>query len=363
MVRYEAFVDRDWQEKGITHVAVTRTHENGWVEVGVFLVDLYCLGVKDAFIAEMPASEWADEAARLLPPGNRVSFHPACARKLVEGAVAYALALGFTPPRDYRKARRVFGSVQAQDCPQTFTYGQNGKPLYVAGPNDDGERIDRVLRVLTAKLGQDGFHYIVPAEPAPIADEEADELRAFFVEKGRETDFHALGGLFAASHVCSTAIPIDRLFPAVWAGDELKYRDEAEAKQVLHLLYSYWDETGRRISEATEMGRPDSAPHFADNPWENDEGLRQRAAAWCGGFLRALREWPEAWNGATDRADLRAHFDAISLVAAYAGDPAPAGVIAPAETEELPRYVGAAVLALYAALRPNTEDNGPAGGG
>ncbi len=180
MVRYEAFVGRGWRDMGITLVMIARTPENGWVEAAVFLVNFWCLGVKDVFSTKLSAPDWADQAAQLMPPESREAFSPACARQLVEGAVAYALALGFPPPRGYKKALRVFGGVKAQTCSQTFTYGKAGKPLYIAGPNEDSESIARVLCVLTEKLGVDGFHYIVPArtgQPDPVG---CGELQTLF---------------------------------------------------------------------------------------------------------------------------------------------------------------------------------------
>ncbi len=164
-MRYEAFAHRDFSGRGVASVVVTRTDDAGQLRAGVFLVDLWCLGVKDAFQAEMPASDWPHQLGRILPADQRIALHPACARKLVEGAVAYAESLGFAPHRDYNAARRVFGSVKAADCPETFTFGRKGKPFYLAGPDDDHERVERVLRTLTAKVGADGFHYAVPADP------------------------------------------------------------------------------------------------------------------------------------------------------------------------------------------------------
>jgi hypothetical protein len=164
-MRYEAFAHRGFQEQGVTDVIVTRTDDAGWLQAGVFLVDLHCLGVKDAFVTEMPAIDWPHELDKMIPAEDRIALHPACARKLIEGAVAYAEGMGFAPHRDFKKARRAFGSVNARDCPETFTYGKDGKPLFIAGPNDDNERVDRIMRTLAAKLGPDGFHYILPVDP------------------------------------------------------------------------------------------------------------------------------------------------------------------------------------------------------
>jgi yecA family protein len=357
MVRYEAFIDRGWQEKGIAQVTVVRVQENGWVEAGVFLVDLWCLGVKDAFNAEMSASEWADESARLMPPENRESFHPARARKLVEGAVAYALSLGFSPPRDYKKARRVFGSVKAQDCPQTFTYGKDGKPLYIAGPDDGDERIDLVLRVLTAKLGEDGFHYLLPANPEEPDDFDNDKwLDLFSGRPDGSASLAAFDGFFAALQVCPAAIGPDEFLPVVLASAPPWFREETDVSEATELLLSQWEIVGERLDDIDENDPPAWAVEFGDDQFE-DGGLRQLAAAWCQGFLSVVQAWPEAWGGAPERAELRPHFDALAMVAAYAGGPARAGVIAPAVEGELPRYVATTVLALRAILRPEPKND------
>ena len=52
--------------------------------------------------------------------------HPACARKLVEGAEAYALDLGFYPHGDYGVAKKIFGDIDKELCPRSFTFGREG---------------------------------------------------------------------------------------------------------------------------------------------------------------------------------------------------------------------------------------------
>ncbi len=46
---YKCFVSKDWQEFGMSNVIVMRRHVNGNVTAGLFLVDLFCLGIKDTF--------------------------------------------------------------------------------------------------------------------------------------------------------------------------------------------------------------------------------------------------------------------------------------------------------------------------
>jgi yecA family protein len=361
MTRYEAYAHHGFQERGMTDVVVTRTDDAGWLQAAVLLVDLYCLGVKDAFVAEMSANDWPETLDRIIPAPDRIALHPACARKLVEGAVAYTEALGFAPHRDYKKARRVFGSVNSRDCPQTFTYGKDGKPFFMAGPNDDEKRVDLVLRVLTAKLGEDGFHYLVPTEPGQPDEFAREELQDFFRRRpDGDAGFAALDGFLAAIHVCPTAIEPSKFLAVILAGPPPWFENEDEAREISRLVIERVNSVGGRLDLLRQEGTSDSAVDLGDDPNE-DAGLRRRIAAWCQGFFRVVHEWPKAWEGALDRAELRPHFAALSLVAANGDGALPAGATAPATAEELPRYVGTAVMALHASLRPLLADDAPDG--
>ena len=166
----EAFVDTNLFELGIGNVLVARFRASGLVEMGVFLVDVFCLGVKDAFYTRADETEYDSEMLDdIMPPENRTPIDPPSARKLVEGAVAYAKDLGFNPHPDYKKASRVFGGINPADSTASFPYGQNGKPFYVQGPHDSFQLCLRILKQLRARFGDGNFHFMVNVN----SDEEA----------------------------------------------------------------------------------------------------------------------------------------------------------------------------------------------
>jgi uncharacterized protein YecA (UPF0149 family) len=347
MPRYEAYILKDWEKQGMTRVIVARTQDGGCLDVGGFLVDSFCLGVKDAYLAEIQAADWPHELDRMMPVEERVAMQPACARKLIEGAVAYAEALGIMPHRDYKKARRAFGSVRASDCPETFTYGESGKPLFMAGPHDDKDRIDRVLRILTAKLGPEGFHYVVPVEDDELEDDDllvGEHLQEYFTAVGRETDRHVLGGMCAAVSVRRAVIDPVELIPILWNGNPPAAGGRDSMQELGDLISDYLSETEDRLEFADE---PEAIPHFADDPWGNDAELRDRARAWCRGFMRAVRTWPEAWNVVFHGADLQQH---LGLIIAVAEESEATTLTEPIPANELPGAIGVALLALNAAM-------------
>jgi hypothetical protein len=153
-----------WTE-GMSNVLISRRLPSGNVAFAVFLVDVYCLGVKDVFfnVASRSQYDWK-LYEKMVTEYEPVELKPEAARKLIEGAVAYARDLGLPPHPDYRKAVAIFGGIDASACTDSFSYGKGGRPCFIAGPYDSPERCDRILSILEARCGPNGFHYIMPVE-------------------------------------------------------------------------------------------------------------------------------------------------------------------------------------------------------
>jgi hypothetical protein len=149
-------------DSGIGWVVLSRSLPNGSVAVVNFLVDSYCLGVKDVFVEIRPHSEYADKYLRKMR--GRMFFHdsaPAEARKLIEEAVAYARGIGLSPHADYAKAMILFGDIKATDSDAHFEFGKDGMPLFVSGPNDSPERCKQIVAILNNTCGAGRFHYLI----------------------------------------------------------------------------------------------------------------------------------------------------------------------------------------------------------
>jgi len=159
---FEAWHGATIFKAGIGQVLICRHDINkAETEAGVFLVDMHCLGVKNGFYTRFPTSSLAEMREKIFRnEDGGVPISPACARKLVEDAVAYAHSLGFAPHADYKHAARVLGGLNARDCDQVFTFGRDGKPLYTQGPHDSDAFAHRVITVLRSRLGEGNYYYI-----------------------------------------------------------------------------------------------------------------------------------------------------------------------------------------------------------
>ena len=147
-----------FREKGQAQVVIAREGP-GEIAVGVFLVDLGCMGVKDCFALDDLSPEAYEELTDGLAEMEPFeTCDAALAVKVVQTGVEYAAGLGFRPCSDYAEAREIFGDVDPGTCREEIPCGHDGKPFYVMGPEDDA---DQILLRLEQRLGPDGFHYLV----------------------------------------------------------------------------------------------------------------------------------------------------------------------------------------------------------
>lgn len=367
MTRYEAQIGKGWKERGMAYVLVTRIRPGGMVDFGVFLVDLWCLGVKDGFSEmDVPEAEARNVVAERLPEDSLEAIHPACAKKLIEGAVAYAEALGFSPHREFRKLRRILSGIDASLCPTEFTFGHDGRPCFVAGPDDTDDRIDRVLGVLEARLGTDGFEF---EDHAGGTDEDVAGLRkdlmAWLAAEPHEVPrFYFFSGLVTALHLCPHPVPPTKTFEILWP-EGRDWKNQAELEAFTGRLMQYWNYIGERVQDnLAESSKPEDGGVNSGivDVWETDLPNQKEGEAydplpylaslmeWTGGFWRATEEWPEAWGNILSRRDLAPHWEIIRCWAGYQDEKNRRVVDAAAE-EPIPRTLGSSLKAILHALR------------
>jgi hypothetical protein len=183
---FEAWRSQEMFEVGIGHVVICRHKGSGDTEAGVFLLDTYCLGVKDAFYASFPTSNLGEFLDRVFRGSGRDSLSPACGRKLVEDAIAYARPLGFAPHADYKRAAHVLGGINTRECDKSFTFGRQGKPMYVVGPNDSPEFQHLVMVTLRSRVGEGNYDFLVPAPMGGLEDEESLEIEDLEDDRPKE---------------------------------------------------------------------------------------------------------------------------------------------------------------------------------
>lgn len=143
-------------DTGMTAIMVVKPVTYDIQLLGAFVVDTYCLGVKDCFLRVGHPEQIEEQREEMVP------MPPEDAKKLILGAVEYAEGLGFPPPKEFRQAMRIFEGVDENASGKSYTFGRDGKPFFIAGPHDSAGKCRLVMSQLAKTCGEGNYHYMLP---------------------------------------------------------------------------------------------------------------------------------------------------------------------------------------------------------
>jgi hypothetical protein len=153
---YECKILSDWEEQGISSVFVSREVDKDCYVVIIYLVDFWCLGIKDVII------KFGISGRELAKLYNRnydfetISYQDA--RSLILGAKDFANAIDIAPHSSWKGVP--FSFIEGQlTYEKKFTFGQQGKPYYVSGPNDyELYNVEEVIKKVIKAKGEYVVH-------------------------------------------------------------------------------------------------------------------------------------------------------------------------------------------------------------
>lgn len=171
-------VPDDLWDTGMGTVAIARKMPDGELAVAGFLLDVFCLGVKDAFWRITPPEGFREVRESIEREQSQREVSPEYFAKLVYQTADYGQSLGFPPPHDFRHAQRLLAGIDPSECKEEFKFGHNGRPLFIAGPYDSPGRIqmisDRVARHgghLAVGISSDDVFVDLPGEGEELDDD------------------------------------------------------------------------------------------------------------------------------------------------------------------------------------------------
>jgi hypothetical protein len=175
---YECKVNNNWAEAGLANLSIARKHTNGNLTMGFYMVDLKCLGVKDAhYHFNISEHQYREIIERFESHMQVETISYELAHNIVYAALEYAEDLGFAPHRDFTSVARYILEEDTDDIELIdIDCGAEGKPLYVRDEEDTDKQAKAIIAQLekTAGPGNYDFIDIVQDEEANFIDD--DEL-------------------------------------------------------------------------------------------------------------------------------------------------------------------------------------------
>jgi hypothetical protein len=132
----QAYVSAELWDEGIGYAVLARQDPEEQIVYASFLVDVLCLGVKDAFWRPDTMEGFRELIQEMDKMQAMRPINPACLAKIVLGAVDFARSFGFSPHPDFRHASLLLAGLDPATCPERYTFGEDGRPYYLQGPNE-----------------------------------------------------------------------------------------------------------------------------------------------------------------------------------------------------------------------------------
>jgi hypothetical protein len=161
----ECWISADWQNDtpGLVQIVVARQQPDGNICFGVYLVDKLCLGLKNTFArANFTAARYQHEVQNIFQDKMPQPCRPELAYQMIYESIDYAAEFGFVPHKDFELTQYMLAPRGEFNASYKLKFGQDGKPLFIAGPHDNAAAI---LKQLEKTAGPGNYNYIVMAPP------------------------------------------------------------------------------------------------------------------------------------------------------------------------------------------------------
>lgn len=164
--------DKNWKEGGLVTILVVRRHPKETYTYGCYLVDMFCLGVKESFY-EFSLSDIDLESLlrsyREKCDLEQVSYEEV--HNMIYGAVAFAEEAGISPDKSFALTRYLL-EEDTDDIPLIdYEYGRDGMHFLMA---ENRLELSKYQPLLEKNLGTGHYKYVVEEDDEPDEDEEND---------------------------------------------------------------------------------------------------------------------------------------------------------------------------------------------
>ena len=151
------YISKDIEEVGEGTVMVVRRHPNDKFTLATYLLDIFCLGVKDTFyrlrLDEFEYEEFFDKYTSM--EVKEITYNEA--HNWIYGAIAFAEEAGIAPHKDFNVTQYML-EEDTEDIPLIeYNYGKDGKHFLVAMSQLE---LSRYIPILKKNLGDD-FDYVL----------------------------------------------------------------------------------------------------------------------------------------------------------------------------------------------------------
>ena len=179
---YQCLINEGWDDSGLAYIIISREHINGNLTVCFYLVDLFCLGVKDTFF-RFNISKWEyDEMIEKFTETMSMSVvEYNLVHNIIFAALEFAEEIGFKPHKDFESITQYMLEEDDEKIPliDIACGDENGRPYYIQGEIDSDAKARQILNHLDKEVGPNNYDYLLSDEMDEDCDGEGIDDKDF----------------------------------------------------------------------------------------------------------------------------------------------------------------------------------------
>lgn len=157
----ECWINSEWEKSAMANILVSRRHTNGNLTIGVYLVDLNCLGVKDAvYWFNYYEHEFRELLRRAGESMKMEKISYTLAHNIIFSGIEFAEEFGFKPHKNFNVAQFILDEDTEDIELIDIECGIDGKPAYIRGPLDTDIKAAQVIAQLEKVAGPGNYTLI-----------------------------------------------------------------------------------------------------------------------------------------------------------------------------------------------------------
>lgn len=175
---YRCVVNRFWKDDGEATIFIARELAGGGVTMAAFLVDIWAMGLKDAWgRVNLTTHEFDKAVSRMHDDLESSRLDPTTAKHLVYGGIALARDLGFRLPKRYERWTAILGTLPPGESPDMSLFCPGGEIRLIGNMRDLEARL--VGSTPEAFLARPDVEYILGSDDFTLVDEDEDQAGEF----------------------------------------------------------------------------------------------------------------------------------------------------------------------------------------
>ena len=149
---YKCYASTNWEETGLSNVVVSRQHKQGGLTCGIYLVDTFCIGLKQTEYLFNTGQTQFDRLIKHLsndPDFKEVSYE--YAHNLIYAAIEFADEAGIKPERDWHLTQYILENDDENVPLIAFEMGRDGEHFLCV---NDKYELSKYLSIAQKTLGK-----------------------------------------------------------------------------------------------------------------------------------------------------------------------------------------------------------------